>query len=1171
MSYKSLLFLLLFVCGQITGAAEREWSIPNELNLDWPGELVYFESDSTPDHKATGIEIDGVVTPVQIEEVAGKTRYWSYVRVPKHRGGEPAFVARLSHDEVRPGIRLLEEGDFYLIDNGTYQFRLRNFDGALDAPVPLHEFPHWIGGMRTHNQTGWDGRAWYDGNGMVTAARTEIIQQGPVFVDFKVTLEFADSETGEQVEALPLALGKQSYLWEPNAFPREKIKKLKNHYEVLIRFVMDDTWIDVNERFHFPRDPSSKPWGISQYWLQWGDPEGAPELPGFAPGEHMLVDVVTWVRWFLYDKFGGNSSQGVVPAEPRDDQKGRPFALLRPRWNQGGGGAQDFVVTGGGRPEPSVRWLRRSYLKKEIRKVLKADSHPHQEEVKALNEILKNRKLSDDERRQAAVKIGELVGKEVRQLQENYSESNPAAGIVAAYASKWVGPYPATIAAYAYDENRAQIRFPMIDGERSGKHYGQRAYGLLVGARGDFRSLNNIVRRHTDWTLVAEINKYVLDWDRGGEVQSAGSLPTGELFIKRRYQDDYLNPTQRATRELVQLGQARRKVGADAPIGGKWQATLGYIFTDPDHWPGWHHGWSPGNPNFHTDKYMGAVYTASALPEHPHAREWLEYGLQNFKDDISKAVVGPDGVGVECPGYSGYSLAHQLDIMRTLRDNGLESVVERAAEVKKNGLWHRKLITPYDYRIGHRHEAPHGDTHRWSSGLAAGFGKLAYLYQDHDPLFAAEMLGTLQLLKDSGDRSKKLNIDKWLGSSTIPVSPADPETMDWSSQAFEGFGAVLRDGFGTDGESFVSIKAGFTSGHYHNDDMAFHFYSGGDPISLDYNCSYSPRGDHAGLHNKLTFGKTGNLQHNREKYAFEGMEQAGGRAEVLAFESTDSADLLVAELSSDRLTMSPVFPKDHEFNRKYPSRDVDPITHRRSLLFIKHADGSEGADYLVVRDETISSEPQQINLHLLASNLKVQGNRVAATGQWGKDMEVAFFPVDVEGDLRIEERAWWYYDRWMKGPGERYEMNEGETHEAYSARMSKLNALPAADWAPEYRKEKADESYKPWRDLIEATQGRALIPPSGWSKEMPWRFGEYQKWLHVHTGGSRDVVWVLYPHEPGEKPEIVYNSSRRELTVRHKGGSDRIDFSDGIDVHIDGNSEQFLKGPDALSNLGLDQ
>ena len=38
------------------------------------------------------------------------------------------------------------------------------------------------------------------------------------------------------------------------------------------------------------------------------------------------------------------------------------------------------------------------------------------------------------------------------------------------------GSLPATIATYALEGNRARARFPMIDGERSGMHYGQRSY-----------------------------------------------------------------------------------------------------------------------------------------------------------------------------------------------------------------------------------------------------------------------------------------------------------------------------------------------------------------------------------------------------------------------------------------------------------------------------------------------------------------------------------------------------------------------------------------------------------------------------------------------------------------------------------------------------------------------
>jgi hypothetical protein len=83
----------------------------------------------------------------------------------------------------------------------------------------------------------------------------------------------------------------------------------------MLRFVMDDPWIDVNERFHFPKDKDASPFGISHYYIEWG--QGG-----------MPVDTVSWVRWFEYDSFGGNVAQKYIPAKPRPAQKGRPFALL---------------------------------------------------------------------------------------------------------------------------------------------------------------------------------------------------------------------------------------------------------------------------------------------------------------------------------------------------------------------------------------------------------------------------------------------------------------------------------------------------------------------------------------------------------------------------------------------------------------------------------------------------------------------------------------------------------------------------------------------------------------------------------------------------------------------------------------------------------------------------
>ena len=121
--------------------------------------------------------------------------------------------------------------------------------------------------MRVGNSGAQDGRAWFDGNGKVTSVTTEIINQGPVFIDLHITYTF-EGESDGSVAALPLELGKQVHNWEPNKPPREEVEKRAYHYELKLRFAMGDPWIEVNERYHLPRDGAIKPWGIHQYWMQ---------------------------------------------------------------------------------------------------------------------------------------------------------------------------------------------------------------------------------------------------------------------------------------------------------------------------------------------------------------------------------------------------------------------------------------------------------------------------------------------------------------------------------------------------------------------------------------------------------------------------------------------------------------------------------------------------------------------------------------------------------------------------------------------------------------------------------------------------------------------------------------------------------------------------------------
>ena len=240
----------------------------------------------------------------------------------------------------------------------------------------------------------------------------------------------------------------------------------------------------------------------------------------------------------------------------------------------------------------------------------------------------------------------------------------------------------------------------------------------------------------------------------GKEVRSP-KYPTASTYLGTRYQDDANNPTNYGNRRMVNGPfPVSDLLSLGKTYGGPGQAAIGYIYTDLDAWPGWHNEWSPGNPNFHTDKYIASIYAAAAMQDHPHANEWLEFGLDNFNNDLKKVFIAPDGVGVECPGYAGFSMSLQLETGGAIFNSGLGNPFVANPLIKKNAIWHRKLITPYDKRIKRRHEAPIGDTHRWDSGMMKGFAHLAPFYKEEDPTFASEMMTSYKLLIDSGAKLK---------------------------------------------------------------------------------------------------------------------------------------------------------------------------------------------------------------------------------------------------------------------------------------------------------------------------------------------------------------------------------------------------------------------------------
>lgn len=457
---------------------------------------------------------------------------------------------------------------------------------------------------------------------------------------------------------------------------------------------------------------------------------------------------------------------------------------------------------------------------------------------------------------------------------------------------------------------------------------------------------------------------------------------------------------------------------------------------------------------------------------------------------------------------------------------------------------------------------------------------MARFYRETDPAFAGEMQGTWHLLLEEDGLRTRNRLQTHLIEADPTVPPMDPADMDWSSDAFHGFGAIFRNHFGTARESFLSIKAGPTHGHYHNDENSYHFYAHGHPISLDYNCSYTPRGDHAALHNTMTFGVEGQVRNNTRNENVPAMEQIFGTAWAGGFATTDMADVFVAERKADRVTMSPLYPEDHEFQREYESRKVGPIIHRRYILMVKHPLESAFTDFLVVRDETVSDIPQAVNIHLLARESTVDGNLIRASGQYRADMDVF---VAGATDLRIDaDRSWWYADTWMLSPGAEYVYQPGESQAEWAARMDALmednnvDTLPLPGWKPRWggRDREGDPDPASWQNLLRESDGKAMMPPPGWSAE--WRYGEYQRWIRLETKPGTAVLWVLYPYGKGSMPptyEALAGGTGVRVTL---GGESQevylaTDPADGIPgqaVVRRGGREEILFAPGTVPGIG---
>lgn len=409
---------------------------------------------------------------------------------------------------------------------------------------------------------------------------------------------------------------------------------------------------------------------------------------------------------------------------------------------------------------------------------------------------------------------------------------------------------------------------------------GSRYYFIIVDQNKNLENLKNFTQYEILTGLNEILDKYVIDWEN----------KTGNFEPLFYYSDVISNPT----------GPIRaRGRGLTSDIrNGKFPQenintlTLFQQYIDPDFWGYPYNGWSPLNPNFYTDFVRIPVALLTGLKSHPYYPVFVEHIKKLLNYHLSASIVQPKGAGTECPGY----LWHALGVFMDMNDACVHLGIDLTKDERIKSAISFLLRTTQPLGDGKRKILPTGDT--------------------HPPGADFDTINQLAL---------KLGINE------------DPK--NWITEEFPGFGIIFRNKSGTEKETFFAFKSGPTRGHYHGDQLSFHYCAYNKRIAIDHMCGYAPRADQEHMHNRVFFGLP--------DWKFANMD---GVERIIGFKTSKDVDIGIGQVESKRLRWMPDIPEKIVWQARYPTKFYQkPIIYRRYVIFIK-SEREDILDYFVIWD-----------------------------------------------------------------------------------------------------------------------------------------------------------------------------------------------------------------------------
>ena len=277
-------------------------------------------------------------------------------------------------------------------------------------------------------------------------------------------------------------------------------------------------------------------------------------------------------------------------------------------------------------------------------------------------------------------------------------------------------------------------------------------------------------------------------------------------------------------------------------------AAMCYMLTNADFNPRGA-GVHLGNPNMSINRFMGMPLYAALIPDHPRAKQWLDDAAGYVKWKIASNVTAAGGTFRENPGYATYGPSlFCTSAAIALRNAGYD--LDRFEPLKDWGRYFEAIDTPPT--------APRGQYRQglidWLGGrkvrVLPGFGNgpdvaggqtyllLAQLTAKSDPEYAARMQSNWQEAGGYQGSADCMAPYFWLWWDP-ELKPAQASRTD---QLLTGFGGILRAHSDNPEETYVALRQGYTQSHWNPDQGTFVLYARGACLCPPTGWGYSGTG-----------------------------------------------------------------------------------------------------------------------------------------------------------------------------------------------------------------------------------------------------------------------------------------------------------------------------------------